>query len=95
MPLRLLTRCCGPEDTMTYKMDAEWFEKHVLELQKAITQTEDMPPLIVHYVNGGFELNDCNHRLEAYKRLGIEEYYVIVWITEESEYEDFKEKYMN
>lgn len=93
MPLRLFTRCCGPEDTMTYQVDAEWFEKHVLELQKVITQTEDMPPLIVHYVDGQFELNDGNHRLEAYKRLGIEEYYVIVWITEESECEDFKTKY--
>ena len=52
-----------------------------------------MPPLIVHYVDGGFELNDGNHRYEAYSRLGIEEYYVIVWITEKYEYDDFIKKY--
>ena len=52
-----------------------------------------MPPLIVHYLieNGKteeeFELNDGNHRLEAYSRLGIEEYYVIIWITEKNEYD--------
>lgn len=34
----------------------------------------------MNYENGDahFELNDGNHRLEAYKRLGINEYYVIV-----------------
>lgn len=56
-----------------------------------------MSPLIVHYLiengNDYFELNDGNHRLEAYKRLGIEEYYVIVWITEKDEYDSFMEKY--
>lgn len=52
-----------------------------------------MPPLIVHYVNGEFELNDGNHRLEAYSRLGIKEYYVIIWITEKEEYAVFIEEY--
>lgn len=39
------------------------------------------------------ELNDGNHRYEAYTRLGIKEYYVIVWITEKEEYAEFMEKY--
>ena len=52
-----------------------------------------MPPLIVHYVNGNFEINDGNHRLEAYSRLEIAEYYVIVWITEKEEYTEFMDKY--
>ena len=34
-----------------------------------------------------------NHRLEAYTRLGIKEYEVIVWITEKEEYEFFLAKY--
>lgn len=87
------TRCCGPEEGMKYHIPADWFEKHVTKLQDVLMQQEDMPPLIVHYVEGGFELNDGNHRLEAYSRLGIAEYYVIVWITEKEELEDFKEKY--
>lgn len=93
VPLKLFTRCCGPEEGMKYHIPADWFEKHVTELQDVIMQQEDMPPLIVHYVEGGFELNDGNHRLEAYSRLGIAEYYVIVWITEKEELEDFNKKY--
>jgi len=48
-----------------------------------------MPPLIVHFVDGQFEINDGNHRFEAYSRLGIKESYVIVWITERHEYDLF------
>ncbi len=58
-----------------------------------VQKEPDMPPLIVHYVAGGFELNDGNHRHEAYSRLGINEYYVIVWMTEKKEYEEFLESY--
>ena len=82
---------------MKWRINEEWFEKHVSDLQDVIRREEDMPPLIVHYLieNGqdSFELNDGNHRHEAYKRLGIEEYYVIVWITEKEEYDLFMEKY--
>lgn len=70
-----------------------WFEECVGRLMEVIQQEEDMPPLIVHYVDGGFELNDGNNRHEAYKRLGILEYEVIVWITEKEEYDEFLEKY--
>ena len=60
---------------------------------ETIKKITDLPPLIVHYCLDGFELNDGNHRYEAYTRLGIKEYYVIVWITEKEEYTDFMEKY--
>ena len=93
MPLKLFTRCCGPEENMKYRVNAEWFEDHVRELENVIENTKDMPPLIVHYVDGSFELNDGNHRHEAYKRKGIEEYFVIVWITEKEEYDEFVLKY--
>ena len=52
-----------------------------------------MPPLIVHYVDGDFELNDGNHRHKAMENLGITDTWVIVWITEPEEYEDFMAKY--
>lgn len=93
MPLNLFTRCCGPEENMTYRVDGEWFEHHVAELMEVIRSEADMPPLIVHYVDGSFELNDGNHRHEAYRRLGISDYSVIVWITEVHEYEEFVEQY--
>lgn len=93
MPLSMFTRCCGPEDSMEWFESKEVFDKRVGDLQKAISENADMPPLIVNYVDGGFVLNDGNHRFEAYLRLGISEYYVIIWITEEDEYIDFTEKY--
>lgn len=94
MPLNLFRRCCGPEEGMKYTVNRELFEIKVETLMKAIQEDPDMPPLIVHYVNGEFELNDGNHRYEAYARLGIREAYVIVWITEREEYEDFLAKYL-
>ena len=94
MPLSLFSRCCGPEDNMKYQVNAEWFEKRVQSLKKTLQSNEDMPPLIVHYFNHGFELCDGNHRFEALTQLGIKEYPVIVWITEKDEYEEFIERYM-
>ena len=71
MPLSLLTRCCGPEENMKWRINEEWFEKHVNEHSEVLQKETDMPPLIVHYLiedgktEGEFELNDGNHRLEA------------------------------
>lgn len=59
----------------------------------------DIPPLIVHYLipegstEGEFELNDGNTRFEAYRRLGVEEAWVIVWITDGDEREQFMARY--
>lgn len=99
MPLSLFKRCTGPEEDMKYKIHPVWFEQHVSMLEEVIRKEEDMPPLIVHYYmdennkDGAFELNDGNHRFEAYSRLGIKEHEVIVWITEKSEYDSFVSKY--
>ena len=92
-PISLFSRCTGPEKEMKYQVDEEWFIKHVGELEKAISKNPDMPPIIVHYYDGKFELNDGNHRHKAYDNLGIENVWAIVWITDESEYEDFLTKY--
>lgn len=93
MPLSLFKRCCGPEENMKWVIPKENFENKVEALKNVISTEKDMPPLIVHYVDGEFELNDGNHRLEAYSRLGIKEYYVIIWITEKEEYAAFMEEY--
>ena len=94
MPLSLFSRCCGPEENIKYQVNAEWFEKRVQSLKKILQSNDDMPPLIVHYVNLGFELCDGNHRIEALTQLGVKEYPFIVWITEKDEYEQFVERYV-
>lgn len=93
MPWSLFRRCAGPEPEMKYQIDPAWFEIHVAQLEKAIQEQPDIPPLIAHYTEGEFELNDGNHRHRAYEKLGIENIWVIVWITNPYEYEDFMQKY--
>ncbi|MBR3653757.1 MAG: ParB N-terminal domain-containing protein [Bacteroidales bacterium] len=93
MPLSLFRRCAGPEPEMRYQIHPEWFAQHVAMLEKSIREDPDMPPLIVQYTAEGFELNDGNHRFQAYLNLGCTEAWVIVWITETAEYEDFMDKY--
>lgn len=101
MPLSLFKRCCGPEEDMKYRVNGEWFEKHVGELEEVIKKEPDMPPLIIHYLinedtgESEFELNDGNHRFEAYTRLGIGECHVIIWITESQELDRFAKEYCN
>ena len=78
---------------MKFRIDADWFRLKVEKLEKSIPKDPDFPPLIVHYVDGDFELNDGNHRHKAYENLGIDSAWAIVWITEENEYQDFQQKY--
>ena len=98
-PLQMLTRNTGPEPGMRYQIHPEWFEIHVAELMEAVEAGADIPPLIVHYwipegkSEGEFELNDGNHRLEAFKRLGIERYHVIFWCTEQREFDQLMAYY--
>ena len=93
MPLGLFGRCAGPEPEMKYRIDPAWWAERVSGLERAILSDPDMPPLIVHYADGAFELNDGNHRHEAYRKLGIGEAPVIVWITEPEEHEAFLRDY--
>ena len=92
-PVSLFKRCAGPEPEMKYRIDRDWWEQRVAGLEKSIQDDPDMPPLMVHYVDGEFELNDGNHRHKAYENLGIENAWVIIWITGKEELDDFMEKY--
>ena len=94
MPLSEVPRCVGPEEGMRYSIPENYFEKHVKKLMDVIQNNKDMPPLIVHFYDHKWELNDGNHRHEAYKRLGITEHPVIVWITEKEEHEEFLSQYI-
>lgn len=93
MPLSLFSRCCGPEENMTWKIDAQGFEQKVQRLMHVIATEKDLPPLIVNYSHVGFELNDGNHRYEAYSRLGVNDVDIIIWITEIQAFEQFKAEY--
>ena len=81
IPLSMLTRICGPEETMKWRVHPVQFEEHVSSLIREIEGGGDLPPLLVHCTAEGLELNDGNHRLEAYRRLGIEEGFALFWAT--------------
>lgn len=93
MPLTLFQRCCGPEIGMKWPVEASGFEKRVLALEAAICAGVDIPPLIVGFFQGIFELNDGNHRWEAYRRLGIQTGQVIIWITGQADLTLFLSQY--
>lgn len=99
LPLALLRRNTGPEPEMKWQIPSEWFEPHVSQLMDAMRAGADLPPLIVHYwipegeTEGEFEMNDGNHRLEAFRRLGVERCHVILWCTEKHEYEQLMTRY--
>ena len=93
LALSKLSRCCGPEENMPYRVHPEVFERKVRGIMDAAESGADLPPLIVNYGSGNFTLNDGNHRYEAYSRLGRRECEVIIWTTAEQDMTDFKEKY--
>jgi len=89
-PLRHLVRCTGPEETMKYRVSRDSFEQRVQRIGQALQQGFDLPPLIVHYFGGQFELNDGNHRYEALIRNRVEHFGVVIWTTGTADFEDFK-----
>lgn len=92
-PVNFFKRCSGPEEDMKYRVDKGWWKHKISELTKIVQSGIEMPPIIVHYVDGEFELNDGNHRLQVYHDLGIEKVWTVIWITDEQELKDFMCKY--
>lgn len=93
MPLYLFERCCGPEENIKYQINEFGFKTNVNAIMERLKNDWDMPPLIVNYCKDDFELNDGNHRYEALIRSGIKEYYIIIWITNNKDYQNFNMKY--
>lgn len=90
MPMHLFSRCSGPAaEGLTFRVDAGWWEYKVARIVEAVKKGADLPPLIIGWrvteetPDGAFELNDGNHRWEAFRRLGVAEYPVILWCYEE------------
>jgi hypothetical protein len=58
-----------------------------------IKSGEETPPLISNYDNGVFEINNDNPLFEALNRSGVTEHPIIIWITEEEDYDTFTSNY--
>lgn len=92
-PLAQVTRCCGPEETMRYRTPQEDFERRVESLRTFHRGGGTSPPLIVNFSEGGFHLNDGNHRHEALVRGGATSFPMIIWTTGEQDRQQFLEAY--
>ena len=86
MRLDLLQRIVGWESNMPFKLGTdekiEWFWNQVDQQAKRYSTGDwDMPPLMAANLddNDFYYVFDGNHRLEALKKLGIDEYWVIVF----------------
>lgn len=51
----------------------------------------DVPPLIVEYVYGKFQVDDGRHRLEMYRQLKKETVQAVLWTTGEENYKKLLE----
>ena len=60
-----LTRTCGPEAPMPYRVDASGWERKVNLLARNIVDPVDLPSLITEYQHGVLYIRDGNHRHEA------------------------------
>jgi hypothetical protein len=93
LPLRLFSRCCGPEDNMQFIVDKNCFEENVRNIHEKFLKGWDMPPLIVNYsADNGFVVSDGNHRFEMLIRNRYEKYYTIIWTSSKQEFIDMSEK---
>lgn len=93
MPLVLFHRCSGPEEQMKWQVDKTVFRHRVQSWTERITGGETVPPLIIGYTDGEFEINCGNPLFEALTCIRRESYPVIIWTTRRRDYEEFREKY--
>lgn len=93
MPLDLFKRSSGPEKNIKWRVDEVDFEVKVSRWIDRIKNGEDIPPFIINYEAGQFEINCNNPLFEAMKRLNITEYYIIIWITGKSDNDRFLKEY--
>lgn len=94
MPLELFQRNCGSEEGMKWQVEQEVFELRVDEWMERIDLKQTLPPIIVGYEAGQFEIN-CNSPLfEALIRKEITYFPMIVWCSSKEDYDGFRNKYV-
>ncbi len=81
------------EEHMKWRVDFGEFERKVGNWTADIREDKPLPPVIIGYTDGKFEIN-CNSPLfEALIRMKVKEFPVVIWITEREDYDDFRIKY--
>ena len=94
VPLSKLTRVCGPEADMPYRVkESDWLEK-TDAIAQSFVDIKEFPPLIVSYKSTECKtliVNDGNHRFKAFNSLGLEHCWVIQWYPDLEHYQVHEE----
>ena len=84
IPIALLSDVkSGAPEYLHAENDIQYFFYIVDRMKEGMADGWDAPPLIVEYVYGNFQVNDGRHRLEAYRQLGAEKVWAVIWTTGE------------
>lgn len=88
--LKKLSRCCGPEKEMEYKVSEDHWERKTSAMAEYLKNGGEFPPLIAEYKDGSFIINDGNHRFGTYEKMGLEKHWVIFWCSSPEEFNEMK-----
>jgi len=77
--LEILTRCCGPEPEMAYRMNPVDWDRRVTKIADNLVDVTQLPPLIIEYQASTLRIADGNHRHEAIRRKGWSRCWVLIW----------------
>ncbi|WP_042161159.1 ParB N-terminal domain-containing protein [Paenibacillus gorillae] len=75
----------GAPSYLTEANDIQWFF-HKVDKIKEVYGDWDIPPLIVNYSGGKYEINDGRHRHEALRQMKIKHTPVVFWSSTEEDY---------
>lgn len=81
LPVGWLERCSGPEPDIEFPAHPMDFENRVRAMEEFLSSGRELPPVIVNVTGGRLVVNDGNHRVVAYERLGHETCWAILWAT--------------
>jgi hypothetical protein len=90
LPLDLLTPMAGPdEDQVVVPIPETEWESDIESMESEVEHGWDPPPLLVTYRDGGYFVEDGNHRFEALKRNGDTRGWAVLAFASVSERDTF------
>jgi len=86
MSMQLFDIPPGAPDYLTSDNDIAWFFQVADRMVQSTKDGWDMPPLIVNYANGVYEITDGRHRYESFRKLKADEVPAVIWTSSEKDY---------
>lgn len=91
IPISLLKDVKSGTPEYLHDRDSIDYFFYIVDKMKEDIEHWDVPPLIVNYYEGRFEVNDGRHRLEMYRQLHAEEVDAVLWVTGDDDYKKLME----